>query len=95
MKSQAFRQYHDELWSDVETKHMGPMERWAPHKTIIRMAADAARIKLFAENLDNKEVKAIALSSIARAIWQNNASLASRLTLQSPLAASHVRIVAR
>jgi hypothetical protein len=94
-KSKAFRQYHDELWSQIDLRTLGPAERWETHKTVIRMAGDAARKKLFDDDLDNKEVKALALSSIARAVWQNNVTLAKRLIQQSPLAASHIEVVLR
>ena len=71
-KSKAYREYHDALRAEIDVELMGPTERWETHKTIIRMAADAARMKLFDENLDDSEVKALALSSIICTIWQNN-----------------------
>ena len=92
-KSVAFQQYHDELWADIDVTLMGPTERWETHKTVIRMAADAARRRLFGENLNNMEVRALALSSIARAVWQNNVSLARRLIAQSPVAAAHIDVL--
>ena len=92
-KSEAYRQYHDKLWEEIGSRLMGPAERWETHKTIIRMAADAARSRLFNENLNNWEVRSLALSSIARAVWPNNVPLARMLAAQSPVAAAHIDVL--
>ena len=77
--------YHVALCDEVGLELLGTIERWQKHKLILREAVRLARQQLFLGSETADGVLRIALASIVRAVWRNDAGLAEILIARSEL----------
>ena len=71
---------------------MHPFERWETHKVLIAEAARRTRNFILATDPNSKIAQSLALGSLARAIWRQDAKLATAVLVNFAPARSFVAV---
>ena len=87
-----FKQRLQSWYECVDLSSMGTWERWDTHKIILRDAAIHSRNHMLLADKDSDFTLQGTISSLTRAIWQNNVKLAAKIIDRSNFAKKHVDI---
>ena len=87
-----FQEAHNALCAAARLDSFPVVERWTLHKVIIREAATIVADELRVIDVDSPFAMNLAVSAIARCVWNGSSQVARTLMARCPLAADHITI---